>query len=57
VDAGRTSDQARALPLSEAIPSYKTNDECVDGHDIDGGPMREVEIHVGFLVASFPHPQ
>jgi hypothetical protein len=45
------------LPFSEAIPSYKTNDEGVDGHDIDGGPMREVELHVSFLAASFLHPQ
>jgi hypothetical protein len=43
--------------LSEHVPSYKTNDEGVDGHDIDGGPMREVELNGGFLAASFPHPQ
>jgi hypothetical protein len=73
VDAGRASDRARASPLSEVVPSYKTYDKSVDGHDIDKGPMREdesvdshdidegpireVELRGVFLAASFPHPQ
>jgi hypothetical protein len=44
-------------PLSEGVPFCKTGDEGVDGHDIDEGPVREVEFHGGFLATSFPHPQ
>jgi hypothetical protein len=29
-----------ASPLSEAIPSYKTDGEGVDSHGVDEGPMR-----------------
>jgi hypothetical protein len=46
-----------ASPLSEAIPFCKTDDEGVDDHDIDEGPLREVELCGGFLAVSFPHPQ
>jgi hypothetical protein len=46
-----------ASPLSEAIPFCKTDDEGVDDHDIDEGPLREVELRGGFLAVSFPHPQ
>jgi hypothetical protein len=30
--------------LSDAIPSYKTNDDGVGDYDIDEGLMREVEL-------------
>jgi hypothetical protein len=43
--------------LSEVVPSYKTNNEGVDDHNIDKGLVHEVELRGDFLVASFPHPQ
>jgi hypothetical protein len=33
------------------------SDESVDGHDINEGPMREVELRGGFLATAFLHPQ
>jgi hypothetical protein len=45
-----------ASPLSEVVPSCKI-DGGVGDHDIGEGPAREVKLHGGFLVASFPHPQ
>jgi hypothetical protein len=43
--------------LREHVPSYKMSDEGVDGHDINEGPMREVELRGGFLATAFLHPQ
>jgi hypothetical protein len=57
VDADQASDRTRVSPLSKVVPSCKTSDEGVDGHDIDEGPMHKVELQGGFLAASFPHPQ
>jgi hypothetical protein len=39
VSADRTSDGTRASSLSEAIPSYKTSDGGIDGHDTSNGPV------------------
>jgi hypothetical protein len=39
VGADRTSDRTRASSLSEAIPSYKTSDGGIDGHDTSNGPV------------------
>jgi hypothetical protein len=43
--------------LGKVVPFHKTSDKDVDAHDIDKGPMREVELRGGFLTVSFPHPQ
>jgi hypothetical protein len=42
-------------PLSEGVPFCKTGDEGVDGHDIDEGPVREVEFLGGFLELKILH--
>jgi hypothetical protein len=41
----------------EVILFCKIDDEGVDSHDIDEGPVREIELREGFLAVSFSHPQ
>jgi hypothetical protein len=48
MDADQACDRTGASPLSEVVPSCKTSEEGFDGHDVDEGPMRGVELLRGF---------
>jgi hypothetical protein len=43
--------------LSEVVPSCKTSDGGVDGHDVSEGVVHEMELHRGPPCGPAPHPQ